>query len=107
MVSPVQVLDEAHPKAIEAAYQLAHSIEDLLATERIQQCSLHIVPALFAATSIFARLVQVDHRIFQRLAHVKYKVCMVALEELREQFPICQRILSAFAEGVPNLHAKD
>ena len=99
-------MDHIHQKAVEAAYQMVHIIEDLLATERIQFCPLHVTPALYAAMTIFAKLVESDHSVFQKLAHVKYKVCKVALEELQGPWPISRWILSAFAEKMSGRSGK-
>ncbi len=80
-------------------------VEDLLMTEKIQFCPVHIIPALYAAMSVFATIIRSDGSIVQRLAHIKYKVCIVALQEVEVLWPISRWILSAFADNVPRLQA--
>ncbi len=99
--------DNAHQKAMNAANQMVRIVEDLLASGQIQHCPIHIIPALFAAMSMFATKVRSGDKVSQQLAYVKVRLCMIALRELQSSWPVSGWIFLLFAKIVRGIRDED
>lgn len=87
--------------------QMARIVEDLLASNSIQHCPIHIIPSLFAAMCMQAVNLQSEDAVLQQLASVKLKLCMIALRELQSSWPVSGWIFLLFTKIVRRIHEQD
>lgn len=90
-----------------ASNQIVRIVEDLLASNRIQDCPIHIIPSLFAAMCMQAVNIQSSDKILQQLAYVRLRLCMIALRELQSSWPVSGWIFLLFTRIVRQIHDED
>jgi len=99
--------DSAHQVAMVASNQMVRIVEDLLASNAIQHCPIHIIPSLFAAMCMQAVNIQSRDVVLQQLASVKLKLCMIALRELQSSWPVSGWIFLLFTKIVRRIRDQD
>lgn len=90
-----------------ASNQMVRIVEDLLASNSIQRCPIHIIPSLFAAMCMQAVNIQSKDAVLQQLASVKLKLCMIALRELQSSWPVSGWIFLLFTKIVRRIRDQD
>lgn len=85
---------------MKAASQIVRIVEDLLTSKKIQQCPIHIVPALFAAMGMHAIDICSGDVIREQLGNVKIRLSMIALRELKSTWPVSGWIFLLFTKIV-------
>ena len=90
-----------------ASNQMVRIVEDLLASNAIQHCPIHIIPSLFAAMCMQAVNIQSGDVVLQQLASVKLKLCMIALRELQSSWPVSGWIFLLFTKIVRRIRDQD
>ena len=90
-----------------ASNQMVRIVEDLLASNSIQHCPIHIIPSLFAAMCMQAANIQSGDVVLQQLASVKLKLCMIALRELQSSWPVSGWIFLLFTKIVRRIRDQD
>ena len=90
-----------------ASNQMVRIVEDLLASNSIQHCPIHIIPSLFAAMCMQAVNIQSGDVVLQQLASVKLKLCMIALRELQSSWPVSGWIFLLFTKIVRRIRDQD
>ena len=90
-----------------ASNQMVRIVEDLLASNSIQYCPIHIIPSLFAAMCMQAVNIQSGDMVLQQLASVKLKLCMIALRELQSSWPVSGWIFLLFTKIVHRIRDQD
>ena len=99
--------DSSHQVAMTASNQMVRIVEDLLASNSIQQCPIHIIPSLFAAMCMQAVNIQSGDAVLQQLASVKLKLCMIALRELQSSWPVSGWIFLLFTKIMHRIRDQD
>jgi hypothetical protein len=95
--------------AIEATNTITRIVEQTLSQEEIVYCQIHIIPAMFAAMGIHA----IDicdgqpNSLKEQLGYVKLRMCMIALKEVREIWPLSGWIFLLFTRIVKRIRDKD
>ncbi|TPX11539.1 uncharacterized protein E0L32_007750 [Thyridium curvatum] len=74
--------------AIRAADSITRIAEDVLTANTLRKCQLHMIPALFAALSIHAVVIQREETVHRLLAENRSRQCMLALRELSKSWPV-------------------
>ena len=85
---------------MKAASQLVRIVEELLSSRRIQQCPIHIVPALFAAMGMHAIDICSGDVMREQLGTIKIRLSMIALRELKSTWPVSGWIFLLFTKIV-------
>lgn len=85
---------------MKAASQLVRIVEELLSLRRIQQCPIHIVPALFAAMGMHAIDICSGDVMREQLGTIKIRLSMIALRELKSTWPVSGWIFLLFTKIV-------
>ncbi len=91
---------------MKAANQIVRIVEDLLSSRRIQQCPIHIVPALFSAMGMHAIDICSDDVVREQLGNVKVRLSMIALQELKSTWPVSGWIFLLFTKIVRQVRDK-
>lgn len=86
-----------------ASDKIVRIVEDLLACSSIQHCPIHVILALFAAMGMQAVQTRSTEVVFQQPASVKLRLCMIALSELQNSWPVSGWILQLFTKIVRRL----
>ena len=104
-LSPPSMKD-AHALAMRAANRMIQIVQDLLGCNRILQCPIHIVPALFAAMGMQAVDIYSGDELQGQLGAVRTKVAMLALQQLQETWPVSGWIFHLFKKIVRRIQDK-
>ena len=101
--SSVPSLATTPQKAIKAAFQIIQLVEDLLTSDRIHQCPVHIIPSLFAAMGVLATMMRSGNKVSKLVAYAKFNVCTITLRQLQDLWPICGWIILLFTDIVKGI----
>ncbi|PGH15343.1 hypothetical protein AJ79_02509 [Helicocarpus griseus UAMH5409] len=88
----------SHQVAMNAANRMVRIIEEVLSSSAINQCPIHIIPALFAAMSMHAQHICSGDPVREQLGSVKIRLSMIALRELQSTWPVSGWIFLLFTK---------
>jgi hypothetical protein len=74
--------------AVNAANQIFRLVEELLSSNHIHHCPIHIIPSVFAAMGMHAVDIGSGDAVREQLGYVKIELCMIALRELQDTWPV-------------------
>ncbi|PGH20772.1 hypothetical protein AJ80_03533 [Polytolypa hystricis UAMH7299] len=93
--------------AMNAADRIARIIDDVLSTSRINQCPIHVIPALFAAMGMHTVNICSGDPIREQLGSVKIRLSMIALRELQSTWPVSGWIFLLFMKIIRRIRDTD
>jgi hypothetical protein len=92
--------EESQQNAMKAAGQIVRIVEDLISSQRLKQCPIHFVPALFAAMGMHAIDICSGDTVREQLGNVRIRLSMIALRELKSTWPVSKWIFLLFTRIV-------
>lgn len=92
--------EESHQHAVKAAGQIVRIVEDLILSQKLKQCPIHFVPALFAAMGMHAIDICSGDAVREQLGNVKIRLSMIALRELKGTWPVSKWVFLLFTKIV-------
>jgi hypothetical protein len=92
--------EESQQIAMKAAGQIVRIVEDLISSQKLKQCPIHFVPALFAAMGMHAIDICSGDSVREQLGNVKIRLSMIALRELKSTWPVSKWVFLLFSKVV-------
>lgn len=90
-----------------AANRMVRIIEEVLSSSAINQCPIHVIPALFAAMSMHAQHICSGDPVREQLGSVKIRLSMIALRELQSTWPVSGWIFLLFTKIIRRIRDTD
>lgn len=87
-----------------AANQIFRLVEELLSTNHIRHCPIHVVPSLFAAMGMHAVEIGSGDALREQLGFVKIELSMIALREVQDTWPVGGWIFLLFSRILRRIH---
>ncbi|KAG5298364.1 cutinase transcription factor 1 alpha [Histoplasma ohiense] len=97
----------SHQVAMNAANRMVRIIEEVLSSSAINQCPIHVIPALFAAMSMHAQHICSGDPVREQLGSVKIRLSMIALRELQSTWPVSGWIFLLFTKIIRRIRDTD
>jgi hypothetical protein len=96
----IALAEESQQNAMKAAGQIVRIVEDLISSQKLKQCPIHFVPALFAAMGMHAIDICSGDSVREQLGNVKIRLSMIALRELKSTWPVSKWVFLLFTKIV-------
>ncbi|KAL2370247.1 Ctf1 [Blastomyces gilchristii SLH14081] len=97
----------SHQVAMNAANRMVRIIEEVLSSSAINQCPIHVIPALFAAMSMHTQHICSGDPVREQLGSVKIRLSMIALRELQSTWPVSGWIFLLFTKIIRRIRDTD
>ncbi|KAK2783070.1 hypothetical protein FQN52_006537 [Onygenales sp. PD_12] len=97
----------SHQVAMNAANRMVRIIEEVLSSSTINQCPIHVIPALFAAMGMHTVNICSGDPIREQLGSVKIRLSMIALRELQQTWPVSGWIFLLFTKIIRRIRDTD